>query len=129
MRHDLEVELIESLQDAHTMESSLQQLLRQMILSAGDGDTKQRLERHELETRHHKQRLLERLQAHGENILGEPQPGGSRERMDGFMVARLNVAYYEQLEATAANAGDQETARVARWNRIEEELLARYIQQ
>lgn len=153
MRPDLEERLIEQLRDTHKIESKIHRMLDSMIAAVEEPRARKVLERHRLETRHHKQRLVERLQAHGESVRSDARAGnlknptlagGSAETAqeqrrrpqrqrrrddtrDSLLAMLVKIASYEMLEATAARAGDQETAQVARWNRVEEESLVRMI--
>jgi ferritin-like metal-binding protein YciE len=142
MNAELEVQLIERLKDAHRIESAIQLLLEQMIALAHHPTTKHELEGHRLEARHHKQRLRERLQTHGECACldSEVSPPGAGEGDtapiyeqcagqlgDGFLIARMKIATYELLEEAATQAEDDATARVARLNRGEDDALASII--
>lgn len=114
-----------------------------MIDAVEDPSTREALQSYELQARHHQQRLLERLQSLGESVYPESRAAGNgRQRppsgaaassgqrgkpmsaLDGLLATRLKIASYELLEATAARAGDSQTALVARWNRGDEEALS-----
>lgn len=133
MKAEFEAQLVKRLKNAHRIESSVQLLLAHMAEKASEPSRIRRLESRGLEARHHKQRLLERLQSHGERPPEDPTPkhGGVRwdetaapapkrpqESGGSLLIARL-IASYELLEATANGAGDLETARVAGLNRSE----------
>jgi hypothetical protein len=137
MKFEFEEQLIKRLKTAHRIESSVQQLLAHMIEDASEPSRIRRLESCGLEAMHHKQRLLERLQSHGEGApedatpthgdvrldeTGAPAPERSQESGGSLLIARL-IASYELLEATANGAGDSETARVAGLNRSEDQAF------
>lgn len=120
MNPELEAQLMERLKNAHRIESSIQLLLADMAADAGEPLRTRRLESRGLEARHHKQRLQERLQCHGERA---PEHSRSTRTANGsLLIARL-IASYELLGAIARSAGDFETARVADLNRSEDQAF------
>jgi ferritin-like metal-binding protein YciE len=120
MNPAFEAQLIERLKNAHRIEASVQLLLAHMTEDASDPATIQQLAGYGLQTRHHKQRLLERLQSHGESAPDDWRP--LHASSGSLLIARL-IASYELLEATATGAGDFETARVAGLNRSEDQAF------
>lgn len=128
MMAELEEELIARLKEAHAIESRIEALLEQMIARDGDGRDVMMLTRHRLDARHHRQRLHECLQAHGERPYAVCKADQRDESStDGFIVMHLKIASYVLLEAVALRAGDEHTARVARLNRSTEAELSRLI--
>jgi ferritin-like metal-binding protein YciE len=145
MRALLEEQMIGRLHDIHAMEAGLRRLLDKMVEKTDDPRLRSLLKRHVQETRHHDQRVIERLQAHGESArpsaAAAASGGAEVERSptittdddwhaaarDGLDAARVKISFYEQLEHTATRVGDERTAQVARWNREEERDLAQTI--
>ncbi len=144
MRALLEEQMIGRLHDIHGMEGELQRLLCQMIQQTDDPRLRGLLKRHAHETRHHDQRVIERLQAHGESARPSAATDGGGTHVegwaalttdkewhaaarDGLVAARVKISFYEQLERTATRVGDERTAQVARWNREEEQDLTQTI--
>jgi ferritin-like metal-binding protein YciE len=127
MKAELEEELIARLKEAHAIESSIEELLEQMIARRDDSGATMALARHRLDARHHRQRLRECLQTHGERPYAMRKAERSASPTDGFIAMHLKIASYVLLEAVAVRAGDQQAARVARLNRSTEAELAQVL--
>jgi len=145
MATQIEEQLIEYLQDAHAMESNVDQMLDGMIRTTEDAEIRGVLEHHKDETQQHKQRLAECLEAHGEDVSKMKEIAGrggammkglldiarsekpGKNARDGFVTEHLEIASYEMLERIARRAGDLKTAEVARRNRADEEAMAQKI--
>jgi ferritin-like metal-binding protein YciE len=141
----LQTKLIQYMEDAHAMEQNVLRMLDSMITSTTDPEIKAMLEHHQEETEQQSERLRLRLEAMGEGTsavkdlgaqagalpkglldqLRGDKPG--RNARDGYATEHLEIAAYQLLERVALRAGDQETAKVARLNRSEEEEMARKI--
>lgn len=137
--------LVTYLRDSHAMEQNVIRMLDSMISTTDDPQIKRDLEHHREETQGHIQRLSSRLEAHGEDPstikdagaimgalakgLGDAARGDKpgRNARDGFVTEHLEIASYELLERLARRAGDEDTAKVARQNREEEEAMAQKI--
>ena len=137
--------LVSYLRDAHAMEQNVLGMLGSMISSTDDPGIRQDLEHHKDETERQIKRLESRLEAIGEDtstikdagalvgalvkgmgdVVRTDKPG--KNARDGFVTEHLEIASYELLERLAHRAGDEETARVARQNREEEEAMAEKI--
>lgn len=103
------------------------------------------LEQHRKQTERHHERLRVRLEAMGrgtslrketQTLVGALMKGvGDQVRSDkpgknardGFVTEHMEIAAYELLERLAQRAGDDETAKVARQNRRDEEAMAKKI--
>ncbi|HEX2240701.1 MAG TPA: DUF892 family protein [Actinomycetota bacterium] len=129
------------LRDAHSMEVNVKQMLASMIETTTDPQIKEGLQRHHRETEQQIDRLAGRLQARGEDtsvvkdmgaLMGaffkgmadlarSDKPG--KNARDGYVTEALEIASYHLLERLALQAGDEETAQVARTNRAEEEAM------
>jgi ferritin-like metal-binding protein YciE len=151
MRALLEAQMSGRLHDVHAMERDLHRQLDEMIEKTDDPQLRSKLEQHVTETRHHQQRLIERLQAHGESANesiaetdGASTPKddltvaatatatvndekGHMRARDSLIATRVKIAFYRQLEITATRIGDEQTAQVARWNREQDEGLMQTI--
>jgi ferritin-like metal-binding protein YciE len=132
-------------EDAHAMETNVLQMLNSMIATTGDAQIRRELERHREQTERHEQRLRERLEQLGrgtslrketQTLVGALMKGvGDQVRgdkpgknaRDGFVTEHMEIAAYELLERLADRAGDEQTARVARENRRDEEAMAKKI--
>lgn len=137
--------LISYLRDAHAMEQNVVRMLDSMISTTDDPGIKEDLEHHKGETEGQLERLSSRLEAIGEDtstikdagaIMGALAKGvgdavrtdkPGKNARDGFVTEHLEIASYELLERLARRAGDEETAKIARQNREEEEAMAEKI--
>ena len=125
------------------MEENVKRMLDGMIETTDDAGVNDLLEHHKVETEQHSQRLRARLEAHGASpsmvreatgILGalaklpldmvRGEKAGRNAR-DGYATEHMEIASYQLLERIAKQAGDEETAEVARLNRAEEEAMAK----
>ncbi|MFN2524939.1 MAG: ferritin-like domain-containing protein, partial [Actinomycetota bacterium] len=123
------------------MELNVKQMLASMIETTADPQIKEQLERHRRETDQQIERLAGRLEARGQDTsavkdmgavmgaffkgmadLARSDKAGKNAR-DGYVTEALEIASYELLERLAQQAGDEETAQVARTNRGEEEAM------
>jgi ferritin-like metal-binding protein YciE len=142
---ELQEKLIDYIEDAHAMETNVLSMLDSMIATTTDEEVKRELEHHKMETERHELRLRQRLDAHGrqpslrketqtiasalmkgvvDQVRGD-KPG--KNARDGFVTEHLEIASYELLERLAERAGDDETAKIARQNRADEEAMAKKI--
>jgi ferritin-like metal-binding protein YciE len=139
----IESQLLKHVDEAVAMEENVKRMLDGMIQTMSDPQVIDLLERHRVETEEHSLRLRRRLQAHGASpslvreatgILGAlaklpldlvrgEQAG--RNARDAYATEHLEIAAYQLLERIAIRAADEETADVARQNRLEEEAMAR----
>lgn len=136
-------QLVKHIDEAIAMEENVKRMLDGMIATTDDPGVIDLLEHHKLETEEHSQRLRRRLDAHGAapslareatGILGalaklpldvvRGEKAGRNAR-DGYATEHMEIAAYQLLERIARQAGDEETAEVARLNRAEEEAMAR----
>jgi ferritin-like metal-binding protein YciE len=138
-------ELVKHIDEAYAMEQNVLRMLDGMISTTDDAEMRRELEQHKRETEQQAERLEERLEAHGAapsmikeagGILGALTKGvvdmarpdkPGRNARDGFATEHMEIASYELLERVAKQAGDTETAAVARQNRKEEREMARKI--
>jgi nucleoside-diphosphate-sugar epimerase/ferritin-like metal-binding protein YciE len=125
-----EAKLVRQLASVHAIGRQALAQMRRAPQIAGDERLAAILVAHAEETEAHEQRLRERLRAHGRGVLD-----GSSERDGGvgmavfaaaepdtpakllahtFAYEHLEIAAYEQLRRRAEEAGDEETAAVAR---------------
>lgn len=139
--------LIEYVQNVHALEGNVVLMLDSIILTTRDEELREMFRAHREESRRQQQRLLERLEAMGglgldylgKNVsaIATAQAKGVfdvfrsdkpvQNARDAFVTEHLEIASYEILERMAERAGDEETARVARENRAEEEAMAERI--
>jgi ferritin-like metal-binding protein YciE len=136
-------QLVKHIDEAISMEENVKRMLDGMIETTDDAGVIDLLEHHRVETEQHSQRLRERLEAHGASpsmvreatgILGalaklpldmvRGEKAGRNAR-DGYATEHMEIASYQLLERIAKQAGDEETAEVARLNRAEEEAMAK----
>nr|MBA3364559.1 DUF892 family protein [Actinomycetota bacterium] len=136
-------QLIKHIDEGVAMEQNVLRMLDSMIRTTQDAEISRALEQHKHTTRKHIERLEQRLKMHGSSPSRTRQAGaivsarmksvadvGRRDKArrnarDGFVSEQLEIASYELLERTARNAGDDETADVARQNRAEDEAMAK----
>ena len=135
-------QLVKHIDEAISMEENVKRMLDGMIETTDDAGVIDLLEHHRVETEQHSQRLRGRLEAHGASpsmvreatgILGalaklpldmvRGEKAGRKAR-DGYATEHMEIASYQLLERIATQAGDEETAEVARLNRAEEEAMA-----
>ena len=142
---DMQDKLVSYLTDAVALETNVEQMLSGMISTTSTPRMRERLEQHREETRAHRDRLEQRLEAHGESSstmkdmaakagatmkgvldMGRGDKPGKNAR-DAYASEHMEIAAYQLLERVATIAGDAETADVARRNRAEEEEMARFL--
>ena len=136
--------LIEYVQNVHAMEGNIVLMLDSIIMTTGDEDLREMFRLHREESRQQQERLRERLEALGGlgfaslgkdvSAIASAQAKGVfdvlrsdkpiQNARDAFVTEHLEIASYEILERVAERAGDEETARVARENRAEEQAMA-----
>src|SRR5919199_3506542 len=141
----LQEKLVDYVQDAHAMEQNVSTMLDSMIATTDDPQIKGMLEDHKRQTEEHERRLRERLDAMEAGTSTIKEVGGlgaalfkgvgdiartdkpGKNARDGYVTEHMEIASYELLERLAERAGDEKTARVARQNRRDEEVMARKI--
>jgi len=142
---DLGTQLDKYLADAHALENQAIALLQAGKRIAGDEELKRLFDEHLEETREHKARLEERLDARGGSpsriqdiamhagglglgsfIAAQPDTPG---KLAGFAFAfeHIEIGGYELLRRVAERAGDTETAEVAGSILVEEQAMARRV--
>ena len=147
MAQTLRDQLTKHIDEALAMEKNVLRMLDSMISTTADAEIKEELRRHKLETETQADRLLERLEAHDATPSVVREAGGilgglmksvldvargekaGRNARDGYATEHMEIAAYELLERVAKRAGDDETARVARDNRAEEQAMAGKLEQ
>jgi ferritin-like metal-binding protein YciE len=143
MTDTLEAQLVKHIDEALAMEKNVLRMLDSMIATTDDPEIKEELRRHKLETELQSDRLTARLDAHGATPSMVREAGGvlgalmksvldaarsekaGRNARDGYATEHMEIAAYQLLERVAKEAGDEETAEVARRNRAEEEAMAK----
>jgi ferritin-like metal-binding protein YciE len=142
---ELTKKLGDYVEDAHAMESNVLQMLNSMIATTDDQTIRRELEQHKKQTERHQERLRERLQKMGrdtstrkeaQTLVGALMKGVAdqvrgdkpgKNARDGFVTEHMEIAAYELLERLAERAGDDQTAKVARQNKRDEEAMAKKI--
>lgn len=125
------------------MEQNVLRMLDGMISTTDDPGIIDALEHHKVDTQRHARLIEERLVAHGAKSSAVLDVGGilgalaklpldvvrgektARNARDAFATEHLEIASYELLERIARQAGDEETAEVAREIRSDEEAMAK----
>jgi ferritin-like metal-binding protein YciE len=138
----LDEKLIKYIDEAYAMEQNVLRMLDGMIETTDDPQMKSDLKQHKMETEQQAERLKQRLEAHdaapsvvkeASGIIGAMMKGvvdlaradkAGRNARDGYATEHMEIASYQLLERVATQAGDEETAAVARQNREEEEAMA-----
>jgi ferritin-like metal-binding protein YciE len=141
----LQQKLVDYIEDAHALEQNVLQMLNSMSATTQDDEILQEIEHHKVETERHEQLLRERLQALGaapsirkeaQSLVAALAKGVSdqvrgdkagKNARDAFVTEHVEIAAYELLERLAQRAGDEETARIAREIRADEEAMAQKI--
>ena len=139
-------QLVKHIDEALAMEKNVERMLDGMIETTEDEEIKSDLREHKLETERHADRLEGRLRAYDETPSTVREAGGvmgalmksvvdmvrqekaGRNARDGYATEHLEIASYQLLERIAQQAGDEETAEVARENRKDEERMAKKIE-
>jgi ferritin-like metal-binding protein YciE len=141
----LRAKLVDYVQDAHAMELNVTLMLESMLKAVKDVKTKEMLQSHLEQTKEHKRRMeecLDALDSHrslrktGEAVavalpkglidrFRSDQPG--KIARDGYVIEALEIAAYSLLEQLAIRCDDQSTAEAARRNRADEEAMAKRI--
>jgi ferritin-like metal-binding protein YciE len=114
-----------------------------MIKTTEDTEIKDELRQHKLVTERHAERMQQRLEAHSATPSVVREAGGiagallksvldltrgekaGRNARDAYATEHLEIASYQLLERIARQAGDEETAEVARESRKDEEAMAK----
>src|SRR3954454_2632966 len=138
----LDEQLTKYLTDAHAMEVQAIAQMRAAPDLAGDPGLERAFSTHLTESERHEALVRERLEAHDakpsklEDLLGRLSGKGfvlfAKSQPDtpgklathAFSYEHLELATYDLLERVASRAGDEETARVAREIRAEEDAMA-----
>jgi ferritin-like metal-binding protein YciE len=141
----LQQKLVDYIEDAHAMEQNVSTMLTSMISTTDDPEIKEMLEHHKEETERQETRLRERLDALGAGTSTRKQAQtvaaalvkgvtdvargdqAGKNARDAYTTEHMEIAAYQLLERLAQKAGDTETAEVARQNRVEEEAMAKKI--
>ncbi len=144
---DIDAQLDKYLVDAHALEQQAVALLQGGKRIAGDEQLKRLFDEHLEETREHKRRLAERLEARGSSpsllqdialhagglglgtfFAAQPDTPG---KLAGFAFAfeHIEAGGYELLRRVAERAGDEETVKVAEANLEEERSMARRVRE
>lgn len=142
MARELDDQLTKYLTDAHAMEVQALAQMRSAPGMAGEERLAAAFREHEAETERHEQLIRSRLEERDaspsklEDLLGQLSGKGfvlfAKSQPDtpgklaahAFSYEHLELATYDLLERVASRAGDEETARVAREIRAEEEAMA-----
>jgi ferritin-like metal-binding protein YciE len=139
-------QLVKHIDEALAMEQNVLRMLDGMIETTEDEEIRNEFRHHKLETEQHAERLEKRLAAHDASpstareaagVMGAlmksvvdmvRQEKAGRNARDGYATEHLEIASYQLLERVAQEAGDEETAEVARQNRKDEEAIAKKIE-
>jgi len=139
----LKEQLVKHIDEAYAMEQSVLPMLDGMIKTTEDIEIKDELRQHKLVTERHAERMQQRLEAHSATPSVVREAGGiagallksvldltrgekaGRNARDAYATEHLEIASYQLLERIARQAGDEETAEVARENRKDEEAMAK----
>ena len=139
-------QLNKHIDEALAMEQNVARMLDRMIETTHVRELKSDFQHHKRETQEHVERLQKRLDDRGAvqppareavGMLGAMMKGvldkarsekAGRNARDAYATEHLEIASYELLERIAKRAGDEETAKVARKNRVDEEAMAKKIE-
>ncbi|HVX83269.1 MAG TPA: DUF892 family protein [Phycisphaerae bacterium] len=139
----LQEKLLDYIQDAHSMEHNVLNMLDSMIANTKDPQMLELLQQHRAQTQQHEQRLAQRLDQLGKSpspmgeataaltswfksmadALRADKPG--KNLRDGYVTEHLEIAAYQLLQRLATRAGDPRTADIARENLHDEQQMAR----
>jgi len=140
---DLQSQLVKHIDEALAMEENVKRMLDGALELFDDPQVIDLIEHHRVETEEHSLRLRRRLEARGASPsmvreatgivaalaklpldMVRPEKAGRFAR-DAYATEHLEIASYQLLERIARRAGDEQTAEIARQNRVEEEAMAR----
>ena len=120
------------LKDAHALEQMSLQMTQAAAKASKDPELRQLFEHHHEETQEHERLIRQRIEAHGDSTstikdigarvaamakgMAASLPPDTPGRLvrDGYVQEHTEIASYELLERVATQAGDRETADVAR---------------
>jgi ferritin-like metal-binding protein YciE len=120
------------LKDAHALEQMSLQMTQAAAKASKDPELRRLFEHHHEETQEHERLIRQRIEAHGDSTstvkdigarvaamakgLAASLPPDTPGRLvrDGYVQEHSEIAAYELLERVATQAGDSETAGVAR---------------
>ncbi len=120
------------LKDAHALEQMSLQMTQTAAKASKDSELRQLFEHHHEETQEHERLIRQRIEAHGDSTstikdigarvaamakgMAATLPPDTPGRLvrDGYVQEHTEIAAYELLERVATQAGDSETADVAR---------------
>ncbi|MGE5333640.1 MAG: ferritin-like domain-containing protein [Nitrososphaerota archaeon] len=147
-KDDLRDKLVTYLQDAYAMEDQIEEVLEKHEKEAdGYPDIQALIHRHIEETRQHRQRMEERLNAYSEkpsgvkgaatslmgNVLGMVSGGRTdtlaKNTRDEYTTEHLEIAAYGLLMATAQAYGDTTTIQACELNLRDEVRMASLLEQ
>jgi ferritin-like metal-binding protein YciE len=145
---DLQKKLITYLEDAYALENEIVRVLDGHIKDADKHpEVQQMIQRHLDETKQHRQRMEECLNAYGTkpsaikgagtSILGGlmgAMSGGRADTLaknarDEYVTEHMEIAAYQMLITTAAAAGDQQTVQACQMNLRDEIHMAKLLEQ
>lgn len=145
---ELQKKLITYLEDAYALENEIVRVLDGHIKDAAKHpDVQQLIQQHLDETKQHRQRMEERLDAYGKkpsaikgagtSVMGSvmgAMAGGRTDTLaknarDEYVTEHMEIAAYQMLITTATAAGDQETIRACEANLRDEVHMAKVLEQ
>ena len=140
--------LVSYIQDAHALENQIVQVLEQHAAQAADFPQIQaQIQRHLEETRQHRDRMAQRLEAYGESpsaikaagstlmgnmmgaVSGLRPESLARNARDEYVTEHLEIAAYILLITSARAFGDEETVRAAELNLRDEIAMQQWLAQ
>jgi ferritin-like metal-binding protein YciE len=142
-RREIRSRLIQQLRRASSMELAAVTALDPLVEGHSDGSLSRLVSTHRANSRRHRERVLARLKALGAGAPGGASAGAGilaaargiargrrgateEERLrQAVLMKQLEVATYDTVERLAERAGDEDTARIAREARADDEELAR----
>ncbi len=147
MDPDLQKKLVTYIQDAYALENQIVQVLEGHVKDADKHpDVQQMIQMHLDETKQHRQRMEECLNAYGEKpsaikSMGANMMGGllgavsggrtdtlAKNARDEYVTEHMEIAAYEMLITTAAAAGDQNTIQACQMNLADEVRMAKLLE-
>ncbi len=132
MAEAIQQQLVSYLKDAHALEQMSLRMTEAAAKATDDPELHGLFQHHHEETQEHERLIRERIEAHGQSTskmkdlggmlaalgkgVGAMAPSDTPGRLarDGYVQEHTEIAAYELLERVATQAGDTETADVAR---------------